>query len=58
LELEELDMGEFNLMVSLWPILFGIVTLIIVLAKMHYAIQVLEEKVKTIFQLINKINDK
>jgi hypothetical protein len=51
-------MGEFNLMVSLWPILFGIVTLIIVLAKMHYAIQVLEEKVKTVFQLINKINDK
>ena len=42
---------------SLWPILIAIITLIIVLAKMHYAIGVLEEKVKVAFELINKHND-
>jgi hypothetical protein len=31
---------------------------VIVLAKMHATIQVLEEKVKVAFQLINKLNDR
>ena len=37
-----------------WPILLGFITLVIVLAKMHTAIQVLQEKVKTLFDLHNK----
>jgi hypothetical protein len=50
-------MNELTTFVSMWPILIGIISLIIVLAKMHYAIGVLEEKVKVAFDLINKIND-
>ena len=37
-----------------WPILLGFITLVIVLAKMHTAIEVLQEKVKTLFDLHNK----
>ena len=43
---------------SLWPLFLGFITLVIVLAKMHSAITVLEEKVKVAFELINKINTK
>ena len=39
---------------TLWPLLFGFVSLVIVLAKMHYAIGVHEEKIKVAFELINK----
>ena len=39
---------------TLWPIALGFVTLVIVLAKMHSAIEVLQEKVKVLFELINK----
>jgi hypothetical protein len=41
---------------KMWPIFLGFITLVIVLAKMHSAITVLEEKVKVAFDLINKIN--
>ena len=37
-----------------WPILLGFITLVIVLAKMHTSIEVLQEKVKTLFDLHNK----
>ena len=37
-----------------WPILLGFITLVIVLAKMHTAIEGLQEKVKTLFDLHNK----
>ena len=40
----------------LWPVFLGFITLVIVLAKMHSAITVLEEKVKVAFDLINKMN--
>jgi hypothetical protein len=35
-------------------LLIGFVTLVIVLAKMHNQIAVLEEKVKSLFELYNK----
>jgi len=38
---------------ALWPIFLGIVTLVIVLAKMHTDIEVLRDKVKTLFDLWN-----
>jgi len=39
---------------SLWPILIGIITLIIVLARMHYNLETLTEKVKVLFDFHNK----
>jgi len=38
---------------AIWPIFLGIVTLVIVLAKMHTDIEVLRDKVKTLFDLWN-----
>ena len=46
-------MEVFNVVMSAWPIFLGIVTLIIVLAKMHGDINVLKEKVRTLFDLWN-----
>ena len=43
---------------KLWPMLVAFIMLIITLAQSHYRIKVLEEKVKTAFDLINKINDR
>jgi hypothetical protein len=43
---------------SLWPIVVGLVTLIIVLARMHYNIESLTEKVKVLFDFHNKRHDK
>tara|TARA_R100000734_G_C3285895_1_gene78615 strand:- start:463 stop:630 length:168 start_codon:yes stop_codon:yes gene_type:complete len=42
-----------DLFIRAWPVLLGIVTLIIVLAKMHGDIVVLKEKVKSLFDLWN-----
>ena len=36
-----------------WPIFLGVVGLVIVLAKMHGDIQIVKEKVKTLFDLWN-----
>ena len=41
-----------------WPVFLGIITLIIVLAKMHGDIEIIKEKVKTLFDLWNKSNGK
>jgi hypothetical protein len=38
---------------SLWPIFVGLITLVVVLAKMHASIETLEEKVKVLFELWN-----
>ena len=43
-------------LMKMWPIFLGFITLVIVLAKMHATQQVLEEKIKVAFQLINDIN--
>jgi len=42
---------------SLWPIFVGFVGLVIVLAKMHYNIETLTEKVKVLFDFHNKRKD-
>jgi|TARA_R100000951_G_C2607303_1_gene170077 hypothetical protein len=39
---------------SITPVLIGIITLIIVLARMHYNIEALSEKVKVLFDFHNK----
>jgi len=42
----------------LWPVFVAFVLLIVTLAQSHYRIKVLEEKVKVVFELINKINER
>ena len=39
---------------TIWPIAFGFVTLVIVLAKMHGDIETIKEKIKVLFELWNK----
>ena len=39
---------------SLWPIIIGIITLIVVLARMHYNLEALTEKVRVLFDFHNK----
>jgi hypothetical protein len=43
-----------DLLVKLWPVLLGFIILIVTLAQSHYRIKVLEEKVKTLFDLVNQ----
>ena len=52
-----MELTEMALLMKMWPLFIGFITLVIVLAKMHATIQVLEEKVKVAFQLINKLNE-
>jgi hypothetical protein len=47
-------MDTVDLLAKLWPIVVAFVTLVVVLAKMEVRIGVLEEKVKTLFDLWNK----
>lgn len=48
-------MNEFlQVISSITPILIGIITLIIVLARMHYNLESLSEKVKVLFDFHNK----
>jgi len=47
-----------ELFLKAWPVLLGIVTLIIVLSKLDLRVAVLEEKVKSAFEIINKMKDK
>jgi hypothetical protein len=51
-------MDTFDMLVKAWPILLAIITLIIVLSKIDLRVAVLEEKVRTLFELWNKRNDK
>jgi hypothetical protein len=47
-------MDIFEIFTRAWPIILAIITLIIVLSKLDLRVAVLEEKVKSIFDLINK----
>ena len=51
-----MDLDVMAQMMRLWPLFLGFITLVIVLAKMHATIQVLEEKGKVAFQVINNLN--
>jgi len=53
-----MEMGVVELLIKAWPILLAIITLIIVLAKLDLRVAVLEEKIKTLFELFNKKSDK
>lgn len=43
---------------AFWPVFVGFITLVVVLAKMHTSIQVIEEKVKVLFELHNRDHQK
>ena len=47
-----------ELATSTWPIALGVITLIIVLAKMHSDIEIIKEKIRTLFDLWNSKKDK
>lgn len=51
-------MTTAELVIKAWPIFLGIITLIIILAKMDVRLAVVEEKIKTLFDLFNKKVDK
>ena len=51
-------MELFEIFTRAWPVLLAIFTLIIVLAKLDLRVAVLEEKVKTAFEIINKLTGK
>ena len=47
-----------ELFLKAWPVLLAIITLIVVLSKLDLRVAVLEEKVKSAFEIINKMKDK
>ena len=47
-------MTAFDIALKMWPIALGAITLIIVLSKLDLRVAVIEEKVKALFDLINK----
>ena len=42
-----------DLLIDLWPVIVGVISLICILAKMSLNIEILKDKVKTLFQLHN-----
>jgi len=44
----------FEILTRAWPIILAVITLIIVLSKLDLRVAVLEDKIKTLFDLINK----
>lgn len=51
-------MEAIDLLIKGWPILLAIITLIIVLAKLDLRVAVLEDKMKSAWDLINKSREK
>ena len=51
-------METAELLLKAWPVLLGIVTLIIVLSKLDLRVAVLEEKLKAAWEQINKKADR
>jgi len=49
---------DINTLTSLWPIFVAFVLLIVTLAQSYYRIQVLEEKMRVAFELLNKLRDR
>ena len=53
-----MDTDTIMLFTRLWPMFVAFILLIVTLAQSHYRIKVLEEKVKSAFDLINKLSDR
>ncbi len=52
------DLSTVELIGQLWPLVLAFITLVIILAKMDVRLAVVEEKIKTLFELWNKGQDK
>ena len=51
-------MDTLSILAQIWPLLLAFVSLVIVLAKLDNKVAVLEEKVRTLFELYNKLSDR
>ena len=51
-------MELFEIFTRAWPVILAMITLIIVLSKLDLRVVVLEDKMKTLFDLLNKKADK
>jgi len=51
-------MDLFEIFTKAWPVILALITLIIVLSKLDLRVAVLEDKMKTLFDLLNKKADK
>lgn len=51
-------MELFEIFTRAWPVILALITLIIVLSKLDLRVAVLEDKIKTLFDLINRKSDK
>ena len=51
-------MDVFEMFTRAWPVILAVITLIIVLSKLVLRVAVLEEKIRSLFDLINKRADK
>jgi hypothetical protein len=49
-------MEVFEIFTRAWPVILALITLIIVLSKLDLRVAVLEEKVKALFDLLNRSN--
>jgi len=49
--------SQLDLIISLWPIFVGFITLVIVLAKMHADVETIKEKIRVLFDLWNNLNN-
>lgn len=49
-----METSAIELIFRAWPMVLALITLIIVLSKLDLRVAVLEEKVKTLFELFNK----
>ena len=47
-------MDTIDVLAKIWPLLVGFVSLVIVLAKIDNKVAVLEEKVKSLFEIFNR----
>jgi len=47
-------METVELLIKAWPIFLGFITLVVLLAKMDGRLATVEDKIKTLFELINK----
>ena len=52
------EMDTLAILAQIWPLLLAFVSLVIVLAKLDNKVAVLEEKVRTLFELYNKLSDR
>lgn len=43
----------YEVISSIWPVFVGLITLIIILSKMHSSVLELEDKVRVLFDLFN-----